>query len=76
MKDKFLIIANYEELREICIDLRNIAERHPDLKHLHDKLIEIAKDLENRSHELVVEAYELKKREKENGEKENGEIHW
>lgn len=71
MKDKFLIIAKYEELREICVVLKDIAERHPDLKHSHDKLIEIAKDLETKSHELVVEAYELKKAERENGETHN-----
>lgn len=66
MKDAKLLIVKYEELRDICIELHDIADRHPELKEIHIKLIEIADVLIAKSHELYTEAFELDKEEKDN----------
>jgi hypothetical protein len=63
MKDTKLLIEKYEELRDICIDLYDIADRHPELKHVHDSLIEVADALIKKAHVLFTEAYELKRDE-------------
>lgn len=65
MKDTALLIRQYEILREVCIVLDEIAERHPEFEQFHDELLEYKNALLKQSHDILVKkAYELKEEEK------------
>ena len=62
MEDTALLIRQYEILRDVCIVLDEIAERHPELNQFHDELLEYKDALLRQSHDILVKkAYELKK---------------
>jgi len=66
MEDTALLIKQYEILRDVCIVLDEIAERHPKLKEFHDELITYKNELLRQSHEILIKkAYELKREEKD-----------
>jgi len=65
MKDREILIEKYEEIRDICVELYDIADRHPEVKQVHDSLIEMAGVLMDKAHELYKDAYKLKETDDE-----------